>query len=74
MLIIGLSCMFVSALEIVAEISNTFPDRKDAKGYIVWYNIFIGAIIALFGMACCMNWFFRHGEDLIRFFLKYHIF
>ena len=41
MLIIGLSCMFVSALEIVAEISNTFPDRKDARGYIVWYNIIV---------------------------------
>ena len=62
MLIVGLSCMIFGAIEIVAEISNTFSERKDARGYIIWYNIFIGVLIALFGIACCMDWFFRHAQ------------
>lgn len=62
MLIIGIICMSIGALEIFDEISNTFSDHKDARGYIVWRNIIIGAIVFLFGNAWFMTWFLHHVQ------------
>ena len=62
MLTIGIICMSIGALEIFNEISNTFSERKDGRGYIVWHYIIIGAIVFLFGFAWFMTWFLHHVQ------------
>lgn len=52
-MILGISASIVllGLFEIASEIANVFPDYKNARGYIVWRNVIIGASIALFGIA-----------------------
>lgn len=51
-LILGISISFVllGLFEIAGEIANSFPDYRNARGYIVWHNVVIGVAITLFGI------------------------
>lgn len=52
-LILGISasCVLFGLFEIAGEIANLFPDYKNARGYIIWRNVIVGAAITLFGIA-----------------------
>lgn len=51
-LILGISASFLlfGLFEIAGEIANLFPDYKNARGYIIWRNLIVGAAITLFGI------------------------
>ena len=47
---IGASLVLFGLFEIAGEIANLFPD-KDARGYVLWRNVIVGAAITLLGIA-----------------------
>lgn len=48
---IGASLVLFGLFEIAGEIANLFPDYKDARGYVLWRNVIVGAAITLLGIA-----------------------
>lgn len=52
-LILGISASLVlfGLFEIAGEIANLFSDYKNARGYIIWSKVIVGAAITLFGIA-----------------------
>lgn len=51
-LILGISASLVlfGLFEIAGEIANLFSDYKNARGYIIWSKVIVGAAITLFGI------------------------
>lgn len=47
---ISVSLVLFGLFEIASEFANSFPDYKNARGYIVWRNVIVGAAITLFGI------------------------
>ena len=48
---VSVSLVLLGLFEVASEIANLFPERKNARGYIIWRNVIIGTSIALFGIA-----------------------
>ena len=48
---VSISLVLLGLFEVAGEIANLFPDYRNARGYIIWRNVIIGAAITLLGVA-----------------------